>query len=171
GLLRSLTPQALGGGHEDGVRSGSHNVAGIVGFGVATSFAADPRVAVRVAALRDSFEAELCSAGYVRVNGRGADRLPNTTNVHIEGAPGDVLLARCPSIAASLGSACRAGALEPSPTLLSMGLDRHAASESVRFSLPSGVDSADVARAAATVLEAVRDIRELQEWRPDHAPR
>lgn len=163
GLLRRLRPVQLGGGHENGLRSGSYNVAGIVGLGVAAGLAAAPSDAARVAGLRDQFVDRLSQSVGAVLNGSRTQRLPNTANLRFAGAPGDAVLARCPSVAASLGSACHAGAIEPSPTLLSMGLSRTEAGESMRFSLTRFTTAQDVDRAASEVARAVREVRVMQE--------
>jgi len=161
-LLRQLEPQALGGGHEQGLRSGTHNVAGIAGFGMAATLAADPDDGRRVLGLRDRLEEQLIrAAGAVR-NG-SSDRLPNTSNLHFPGVPGDALLARTPSVAASLGSACHSGAIEPSATLLAMGLEREAARESVRFSVSRFTTPAEIDRAAGALAASAEEIRSLSE--------
>jgi cysteine desulfurase len=162
-ILRSLTPVQVGGGHENGVRSGSYNVAGIVGFGVAAELAADAGDETTLQEMRDRLVEQLRAAGDVHVNGAGQPRLPNTANVRIVGCPGDVLLARTPSVAASLGSACHAGAPEPSRVLLAMGLDRSAASESIRFSVCHSTTRLDVDRAAEALCRSIAEIRSLNE--------
>ena len=92
---------------------------------------------------------------------RVSERLPNTVNVRFPGALGDVVLARTPLIAASLGSACNAGAIEPSPTLLAMGLDRTAAQESIRFSVTRFTTNDDIAAAIAALATTVAEVRQL----------
>jgi cysteine desulfurase len=161
-LQRQLTPVIVGGGHEDGLRSGSYNVAGIVGLGVAATLAATPNVAERMLTLRERLTNGLASSGGI-VNGAEAERLPNTANVRFPGVPGDVVLARTPVVAASLGSACHAGAIEPSATLLAMGLDRTEADESIRFSITRFTTNAEIDRAVAAITATVRDVRQLTE--------
>lgn len=159
-LRRKLSPIITGGGHEDGLRSGSSNIAGIVGLGAAARIAADPDVAHTMRQLRDELTANLVACGGV-VNGAGAERLPNTVNIRFPGALGDVVLARTPRIAASLGSACNAGAIEPSPTLLAMGLDRTAAEESIRFSITRFTTPSDIATASGAIAATVDEVRKL----------
>ena len=112
------------------------------------------------AKLRDQLAANLVACGGV-VNGAGAARLPNTVNIRFPGALGDVVLARTPRIAASLGSACNAGAIEPSPTLLAMGLDRTAAQESIRFSVTRFTTEADISAASGAIATTVAEVRQL----------
>lgn len=159
-LRRQLAPIVSGGGHEDGLRSGSSNVAGLVGLGAAARLAADPDVADQMRNLRDRLAADLIACGGA-VNGAAAERLPNTLNIRFPGAFGDVILARTPLIAASVGSACNAGAIEPSPTLLAMGLDRIAAQESIRLSITRFTTEADISAAAETIATTVAEVRQL----------
>lgn len=159
-LRRQLAPIVSGGGHEDGLRSGSSNVAGIIGLGAAARIAADPNIAARMQHLRDQLTANLVAIGGV-VNGDAAERLPNTVNIRFPGALGDVVLARTPHVAASLGSACNAGAIEPSPTLLAMGLDRTAAQESIRFSITRFTTEADISAASGAIATTVAEVRQL----------
>jgi cysteine desulfurase len=159
-IRRRLKPFVFGGGHEDGLRSGSSNVAGIVGLGAAARLAADPAVTQRMRKLRDQLADGLVRAGGI-VNAGISERLPNTVNVRFPGALGDVVLARTPLIAASLGSACNAGAIEPSTTLLAMGLDRTAAQESIRFSVTRFTTNDDIADAIAALATTVAEVRQL----------
>ena len=162
-VLRQLSPLLVGGGHENGVRSGTYNVVGLAGLGAAATLAAEAGVAHRMAKTRDLFVERLRSIAGVTINGDTARRLPNTVNVRFAGVPGDVLLSRTPGVAASLGSACHSGAPEPSPTLLAMGLDREAATESVRFSTTRFTTPDDVERAAQLLSRSVTAIRELSQ--------
>ena len=161
-LLRQLTPQLLGGGHENGLRSGTYNVAGVSGFGLAASIAADPTDARRVAHLRDRLIDQLSNLAGAVQNG-SASRLPNTVNLRFPGVPGDVLLARTPGVAASLGSACHSGAFEPSPTLIAMGLTPEAAGESIRFSLSRFTTAAEIDQAVTAIAASAAEIRSLNE--------
>jgi cysteine desulfurase len=159
-LRRQLAPVILGGGHEGGLRSGSSNVAGLVGLGAAARIAANPADAARMRSLREQLTAGLLECGGT-VNGVGAERLPNTVNVQFPGALADAVLARTPQVAASVGSACNAGAIEPSPTLLAMGLDRMAARESIRFSVTRFTTSNDIEIAVDAIARNVAEVRQL----------
>lgn len=161
-LRRRLNPIVTGGGQEGGLRAGSSNVVGIVGLGAAARLVANPDNAVQMRKRRDLLEERLSAAGGLP-NGAGADRLPNTLNVRFPGALAEVVLARTPQVAASVGSACNAGAIEPSPTLLAMGLDRLAAQESMRLSVTRFTTEADVTAAAAALTATVADVRQLAE--------
>ena len=160
--LRHLRPIIHGGGHERGLRSGSLNVAGIVGLGAATRIAAEERESesLRVADLRDRFVAELKERlPGVRDNGDVAKRLPNTANLRFVGADAEAVLANMHPVAASAGSACSSGSIEPSPVLLAMGLSRDAAFESVRFSLGRFTTDQDIDVAAEITVTAVEYVR------------
>ena len=160
--LAALHPTLWGGGHERGLRSGSLNVAGIVGLGVAAELAADEQAteSERVGALRDRLVAALQGElADVVQNGDIQRRLPNTANLRFCGADADAVLVNMDPVAASAGSACSTGAIEPSPVLTAMGLSRDAAFESVRFSLGRFTTAAEIEVAAREVVTAVRYVR------------
>ena len=160
--LAALHPTLWGGGHERGLRSGSMNVAGIVGLGVAAGIAADEQAtaAERVGALRDRFvDALIDELPAVEQNGDTERRLPNTANLRFVGTDADAVLVNMDPVAASAGSACSTGAIEPSPVLTAMGVSREAAFESVRFSLGRFTTSNEIAAAAESVVTAVRYVR------------
>ncbi len=157
-----ISPLVYGGGHEEGLRSGTPNVPGIVGLGVAAELAAE-RLAedgVRLGALRDRLEAELAARlDGVHVNGAGAPRLPNTTNVRFDGVPPGRLLPALRGVAAAAGSACQSRNAQPSHVLAAMGLSRDAALRSVRFSLGRPTTDADVAAAVEEIVGCVHALR------------
>ncbi|MEV6898504.1 cysteine desulfurase family protein [Amycolatopsis sp. NPDC051372] len=144
-----LEPVVYGGGQERGLRAGTENVALAVALGTAAQLAADVTAeGARLAGLRDSLHDRLAAAlpGRVHVNGP-ARRLPNTLNVSIDGVRGHELLAACPELAASTGSACHSGVHSPSPVLTAMGVAPERALSAIRLSLgrltgPSDVDVA-----------------------------
>ena len=106
-----LAPQIYGGGHENGLRSGTLNVPGIVGFGEACALAAEEmeQDAARFRGLRDRLWSQIQAAGGVRVNGGIEHRLPGNLNVGFAGVDGDALLTAIPEIAVSAASACSSG--------------------------------------------------------------
>ena len=164
--LRHLRPIIHGGGHERGLRSGSLNVAGIAGLGAAARIAAEHRESesVRVAELRDRFVAGVNERlANVYDNGDAARRLPNTANLRFAGAEADAVLANMHPVAASAGSACSSGSIEPSPVLLTMGLARQAAFESVRFSLGRFTTEQDIEVATGVTVTAVEYVRAVTE--------
>ena len=162
--VASTRSTVWGGGHERGLRSGSLNVAGIVGLGVAAEIAADEQAAeaARVGILRDrlvtALKGELAD---VVQSGDVERRLPNTANLRFCGTDADAVLVNMDPVAASAGSACSTGAIEPSPVLTAMGLSREAAFESVRFSLGRFTTESEIAAAAERVVTAVRYVRRM----------
>ncbi len=160
--LRRLQPIIHGGGHEHGLRSGSLNVAGIVGFGAAARIATDERTSesARVAKARDRLTAALKSRlSRVHDIGDVTRRLPNTANVRFEGADAEAVVINMGPVAVSTGSACSSGSIEPSEVLLAMGIPRDAAFESVRFSLGRFTTREDVELAVESAVTAVEHVR------------
>ena len=160
--LRRLRPLIHGGGHEQGLRAGSLNVAGIAGFGAAARIATEERTSesARVAKARDQLTAALKSRlSGVHDVGDVARRLPNTANIRFEGADAEAVVANMDPVAVSTGSACSSGSLDPSEVLLAMGIPRDAAFESVRFSLGRYTTREDIDLAAESAVAAVERVR------------
>jgi cysteine desulfurase len=157
----ALAPLLLGAGHERGLRPGTENVASIVGLGAACGLARRDleREPARQRALRDELW-ELLSAAVpgLRLNGHPEERLPNTLNVAFPGVRGSALLAAAPEVAASTGSACHEGGETASAVLLAMGLAPETALGAVRLSLGRSTTRADIARAAAALARAQREL-------------
>ena len=135
-----LQPLITGGGHERGMRAGTEDVAGAVGFALAVELATRDRESEvgRLAGLRDRLQAGLVEqVPDLIVNAADATRLPNILNVSIPGASNEMLLVMLDleGIAASSGSACSSGGVSPSHVLTTMGLPLEIAGPSVRFSL------------------------------------
>ncbi|MDQ4065861.1 MAG: cysteine desulfurase [Actinomycetota bacterium] len=151
-FVRSGIPlEALihGGGHERGLRSGTLNVAGIVGFGVAAEIAAKEvhEKAERVAKMRDRLlEGVRTIVPDVVVNGHLERRVPGNLHISVPGARGETLLLLLDDagIAVSTGSACQSGAIDPSHVLLALGREPELADGSIRFSLGRASTDADV---------------------------
>jgi cysteine desulfurase len=144
-----LVPLLTGGRHERNRRAGTENVPGIVGLGVAARLAREKLEgeAARLAALRDRLEAGiLARVPGTAVNGGGAPRVPNTTNVSFERVEAESLLIALDleGVAVSTGAACSSGALEPSHVLRALGLPPQRVQGSIRFSLGLGNTEADV---------------------------
>ena len=162
--LRRLHPIIHGGGHERGLRSGSLNVAGIVGFGAAARIATEERISesARVATLRDHLTAALKSglSGVYDI-GDIARRLPNTANIRFEGADAEAVITNMDPVAVSMGSACNSGSIEPSEVLIAMGIPRDAAFESVRFSLGRFTTQEDIDLAVERTIAAVEYVRAM----------
>ena len=162
--LRQLEALLHGGGHERGLRSGSLNVAGIVGLGAAARIAADERQAEAetVGARRDRLVSELqARLPGVRQNGDRSRRLPNTANLRFVGADAEAVMANMDPVAVSIGSACSSGSIEPSEVLVAMGLSHEAAFESVRFSLGRFTTDADIEVALQRTVTAVEYVRTM----------
>jgi cysteine desulfurase len=164
-----LMAQIHGGGHESGLRSGTLNVPGIVGFGEACAIAAQEMAgeAVRIAALRDSLLRQLEAAagpphinGAIHINGTMAHRLPGNLNVSFDGVDGDALLTSIPQIAVSAGSACGSG-YDSSYVLEAIGLPPALLQCPVRFGIGRSNTQAEIDYAASTVAAAVRELRTL----------
>jgi cysteine desulfurase len=135
----SLPPLLYGGHQERGLRGGTHNTPGAVGMAVAAEIASamQPEESKRLEGLRDWFTAALLEIPGVRLNGHPTLRSPRHANVTASGADGEALLMNLDleGVAASSGSACSAGTLEPSHVLTAMGRSPAEARASVRFSL------------------------------------
>jgi cysteine desulfurase len=161
----ALRPLASGGPQERDRRAGTENVAGIAGFGAAAEAAAGDLEAAgaRMAALRDRlWEGIRARVPDVLRNGPAeGDRLPNTLNVTIPTCDGETLvtLLDLEGVAASLGSACAAGAAAPSHVLVAMGRDERAARSGLRLSLGPTTTDDDVARALDVLPRAVAQVR------------
>ncbi len=159
-----LPPLVVGGGQEFGRRSGTENVAGIVGLAAALERAIDgqPARAARIEALRDRLEKGIvASIDGVRVNGAGAPRLPNNSNISFEGIDSESLLMQLDlaGIAVSSGSACTSGALEPSHVLAAMPIDSRWYQGVIRFSLGEATTEEDIERVLELVPEIAQDLR------------
>jgi cysteine desulfurase len=150
-----------GGGQEGGLRSGTPNVPGAVGFARALELCADDEGG-RVARLRDRLESAIFDAlDEATVNGDLGHRLPNTSNLAFAGVEASALMVSLPDLAVSTGSACTSSQPEPSAVLRAMGLPRELASGSLRLSLGRDTTEAEVDRAAARIVEEVTRLRAL----------
>jgi cysteine desulfurase len=160
----NVTPLVFGGGQEFGRRSGTENVAGIVGFARALEMVAANRDARsgRVSKLRDALENGLSAKVQdIRVNGAGAERLPNISNVSFAGIDSESLLMRLDleGVAVSAGSACTSGALEPSHVIAALGTDARWHQGVIRFSLGEATSASDVEYAVALVSRLATELR------------
>jgi cysteine desulfurase len=160
--VRALTP----GHQEGGRRGGTQNVPYAEALALALELAAaeQPDVAARVGALRDAFEREaLASLSGVEVNGAGAPRVPNTSNLRFDGVEGEALLMALDldGICVSTGAACASGTLTPSHVLRAMGLTAPQARGSLRFSLGPSTTGAEVERVLQALRQHVPKVRAL----------
>lgn len=160
-----VTAQMDGGGHERGMRSGTLNVPGIVGFGKAAALAKQEMEAEakRLSALRDKLEKAFTSnVEEVYVNGNRDHRMPHVTNIsfkHVEGE--GLMMTFNQNIAVSSGSACTSASLEPSYVLVALGLGDDLAHSSIRFSLGRFTTEEDVDYAIQAVTKGVNHMRDL----------
>lgn len=164
-----LSPFLHGGGQEKGLRGGTENVAGIVGYGVACALAKSEGAAraEECGKLRERlWQGIVGNLEAVRWNGGPDKTLSNTLNVEFSGVAGEVLLQALDleGVAASAGAACHSGSIEPSGVLLSMGRSAEEARASLRFSTGWGVDEAQIDRVIRLLCELVPRVREA------HAP-
>ncbi len=160
-----VTSQMDGGGHERGMRSGTLNVPGIVGFGKAAAIAKEQMAEdnARLSKLRDKLEsALLANLEEAYVNGSVEHRMPHVTNIsfkHVEGE--GLMMTFNQNIALSSGSACTSASLEPSYVLVALGLGDDLAHSSLRFSLGRFTTEEDIDAAIEQVTEGVNHMREL----------
>ena len=171
-----LEPMLYGGRHERSRRAGTENVPGIVGLGKAAELAiasfqrGDDK---KMAAARDRLERELLKIEATGLNGEGAPRVPNTTNVYFDGIEGEALVIALDlkGLAVSTGAACSSGAIEPSHVLIAMGLRPDRAKASIRFSLGKQNTAEDVDFALGLIPETVSRLRELSPVWPSSRPK
>jgi cysteine desulfurase len=154
--------QIDGGGHENGLRSGTLNVPGIVGLGKAAEICAQemPAESVRLAALRDRLLSGLrTNLDGVHVNGSMTRRLPHNLHVSFDGVEGEALLMALGDIAVSTGSACSSGSHAPSHVLQAIGAVGEGAGAVVRFGLGRGTTDAHVDFAIDRLTTVVNSLR------------
>jgi cysteine desulfurase len=160
-----VTAQIDGGGHERGMRSGTLNVPGIVGFGKAAELcmAEMDKDAARLSKLRDKLQAAFMERmEEVTINGNVNSRLPQITNMsfkHVEGE--GLMMTFNQNIALSSGSACTSASLEPSYVLVAMGLGDDLAHSSLRFSLGRFTTEDDVDYTIEAITKGVNHMRDL----------
>ncbi|MEN9511504.1 MAG: hypothetical protein RLZZ370_1323 [Bacteroidota bacterium] len=158
-----VTAQMDGGGHERGMRSGTLNVPGIVGFGKAAAIAkAEMQAdADRLSKLRDKLENALLELEESYVNGSREHRLPHCTNMSFKYVEGEGLIMGVKDIAVSSGSACTSASLEPSYVLKNLGLDDELAHSSLRFGLSRFTTEEEIDFTINCVKTAVTRLREM----------
>ena len=165
---KHIAPLTHGGGQQNGVRPGTENVPGIVGFGVAAEHAAGHREAAArtTAALRDAFErGVLEDVPDARVNGREAPRAPHVSNVSVPGTDSEAMLMHLDlaGICCSSGSACSTGSVDPSHVLTAMGVPEALAVASLRFSFDTRNTMDDVQGTLEKLPKVVAKVRSLAE--------
>jgi cysteine desulfurase len=165
----AIKPIMTGGGHERNRRSGTENVAGIVGFGEAARLAREGLNLdmERIGALRDRLEASAkARIEFIHINAEGAPRLPNTSNIMVDYAEGEglVISLDLKGVAVSTGSACSSGSLEPSHVLTAIGKTPDEAHGSLRFSLSSTTTDEDIDYVIEVLPGIIERLRELSPY-------
>ncbi|HVS90895.1 MAG TPA: IscS subfamily cysteine desulfurase [Mucilaginibacter sp.] len=158
-----VTAQMDGGGHERGMRSGTLNVPGIVGFGKAAELCIQEMEseAKRLSAMRDRLQASLLELEESYVNGNQEHRLPHVANISFKYVEGEGLMMAMKDLAVSSGSACTSASLEPSYVLKSLGLSDDLAHSSIRYGLGRFTTDEDIDYAIDVTKKAVNHLREL----------
>jgi cysteine desulfurase len=162
-----IQPQIYGGSHERQRRAGTENLPGIVGIGKAAEISKhwlESGGAAEMSAMRDRLQDAILGAMEdIGVNGQGAPRVPNTTNLWFDHIEGEALVIALDlkGLAVSSGAACSSGAIEPSHVLLAMGLPHQRARASIRISLGKQTTQEDIGFAIKVVPETVARLREI----------
>ncbi len=161
-----LFPLIHGGHQEEGLRAGTYNNIGILGFGKAAKIALDEldKYEKEIAPLRNRLRDGLVKTiPNIKINGHPADVLPNTLNVSFPGAEGEAILLSMDlaGIEASTGSACASGSLEPSHVLMATGVGPELAHGSIRFSLGWGITVEDVDYIVETLPPIIARLRAM----------
>jgi len=162
-----IQPLFHGGRHERSRRAGTENVPGIVALGKAAQLAKeglDRGDDKKIAIMRDRLQQGiLAQVDETAVNGKGAARVPNTTNIRFDHIEGEslVIALDLKGLAVSTGAACSSGAIEPSHVLIAMGLRPDQARSSIRFSLGKQTSESDIDFALSLVPETVAHLRAI----------
>lgn len=153
-----LPAYSHGGGHENGLRSGTLNVPGIVALGKACEIAEQEmkQDAERIVSLRNELERELLKIPETFVNGSTENRIYNVSNICFKGLDANVMIGRMKNIAVSNGSACTAAIVEPSHVLRAMGLSDEDAFASIRFSLGKFNTAEEIKTVIKTISELTK---------------
>jgi cysteine desulfurase len=159
-------PLIHGGHQEDGMRAGTYNNIGILGFGKAAELAKKelPEYGKRIGVLRDKLrEGLLAGVPTIKINGHPTDILPNTLDVSFPGAEGEAILLSMDlkGIEVSTGSACASGSLDPSHVLMAIGVWPELAHGSIRFSLGWGNTEEDIDYVIKTVPPIISRLRAM----------
>ncbi|MDR0731727.1 MAG: aminotransferase class V-fold PLP-dependent enzyme [Treponema sp.] len=166
-----LSPLIHGGHQEDGLRAGTYNNIGILGFGKAAELALGEveEYSRKLSVLRDRLrEGLLARIPDIKINGHPTDVLPNTLNVSFPGAEGESILLSMDimGIEVSTGSACASGSLEPSHVLLAIGVGPELAHGSIRFSLGWGITEPDIDYIIETLPPIIERLRAMSTLSP-----
>jgi len=159
-----LVPLIDGGGHENGLRSGTLNVPGIVGFGKTCEIAQQemPEESCRIAGLRNRLRDRLLAGlNQVTINGSMEHRLPGNLNMSFLEVDGETLLTGLNDVALSSGSACSSGKTHASYVLKALGLSDEAAGSAIRFGIGRFNTEAEIDYVAGRIIELVKNLREV----------
>lgn len=159
-----LTPLLDGGGHERGFRSGTLNVSGCVGTGVACEIAMKemPEESARLKRLRDKLHKGITDQiDYVTLNGHPEYRLPHVVNLSFAYVEGESMLLDINDVAVSSGSACTSASLEPSYVLKALGVTEDLAHSSIRFGLGRFTTEEEIDYVIAKLTKAIKRLREM----------
>jgi cysteine desulfurase len=163
-VAERLIPLIDGGGHENGLRSGTLNVPGIVGFGKTCEIAQQelPEESCRVAGLRNRLRHHLMSElDHVAINGSMEHRLPGNLNMSFLEVEGETMLTGLNDVALSSGSACSSGKTHASYVLKALGLSDEAAGSAIRFGIGRFNTEAEIDYVAGRIIELVKNLREV----------
>jgi len=158
-----LSAQIDGGGHEKGIRSGTLNVPGIVGFGTACELAttAIKHDTERIASLRDKLENALLKIENTSLNGSKQYRLPNVSNISLQDTEAQgLMMSVSKDIAVSSGSACMSASLEPSYVLQALGLPDDVSRNSLRFSLGRYTTEEEIDHTIKVMTNSIMELRQ-----------
>jgi len=162
-----LTAQLDGGGHERGMRSGTLNVPGIVGFGKACELCRIEMTeeAERLSGLKNKLETALRGIEENYINGHTVHRLPHVLNISFRHVEGEALMMAMKDVAVSSGSACTSASLEPSYVLKSLGLSDDLAHSSIRFGLGRFTTAEEIDYTIENTKNAISHLRNLSpQW-------
>jgi cysteine desulfurase len=169
----AICPLQYGGNQESGLRPGTLNVPAVVGFGVASRIAREEmqQDIIRTRELRNRLETAMLAVGEVRVNGDLRSRLVGSLSLTLTNVDAEALIANVPEIAFSSGAACSSGSIDPSTTLLAIGLSRKDAFETIRMCVGRFTTEPEIDCAAQLLTRGVAYIRSV-DLSPDlHATR
>jgi len=158
-----LTAQIDGGGHERGMRSGTLNVPGIVGFGKACDICMNEMKEAdqKLRMMRDKLEKALLNIDESYLNGSKENRLPHVANIGFKYVNGDALIGGLRNIAVSSTSACSSASMEPSHVLKAIGLSDEQVNSSLRFSLGRFTTEEEIDYAIEQVTNTIKNLREF----------
>ena len=159
-----IDPTVFGGGQEKGMRPGTLNVPGIVGFGKAAEIAEAEmqEESIRISKLRNGLEKQLAELEEVQINSKNSNRLPNTTNISFQNIDGNLMLRKLSNLAISRGSACTSNTINPSHVLKAMGLNDELALASFRISLGRSTIQEDIDFALEEIKSCVNQLKKVE---------